>query len=264
MKERRFGFATTVSGILAVLFLVSFPAAAQQKTHTNSIGMQFVLIPAGSFMMGAHEFEGGLDWEKPRHKVTVSKPFYIGKYEVTQEQWHAVMGSNPSKFATRDRPVENVSWDDAQEFIRRLNAKEGGSKYRLPTEAEWEYAARAGSDTAYCYGDDPDAESLHQYAWYNKNSGGKTQIVGKLKPNAWGLYDMHGNVWEWVQDWYDSEYYTKTPEKDPLNNAGGSDRVLRGGGWRNVAGHCRSASRNSRSPDYRYEYRGFRLARSPQ
>jgi formylglycine-generating enzyme required for sulfatase activity len=167
---------------------------------TNSIGMEFVLIPAGAFEMGSPSNEAGRDDDDgPIHQVTIKNAFYMGKYEVTQEQWRAVMGDNPSYFTGNDNlPVEQVSWDDVQEFIRKLNAKEGTDKYRLPSEAEWEYACRAGTTTRYSFGD---SESrLGEYAWYTDNSGSKTHPVGQKKPNPWGLYDMHGNVWEWVLD----------------------------------------------------------------
>ncbi len=233
----------------------------RQKTYKKSISMEFVLIPSGSFMMGAHESEKFSTAEKPRHKVKISKAFYIGRYEVTQEQWMAIMGSNPSEFQARKKPVENVSWDDVQEFIRKLNRKEGTDRYRLPTEAEWEYAARAGSEDAYCYGDD--AEQLHEYAWYKENSGDKTQIVGKLKPNAWGLYDMHGNVFEWCQDWFDEKYYDNSPSSDPDGPSSDALRVLRGGSWSHVAWRCRAAARYWSNPDARLDYYGFRLVLLP-
>jgi len=222
---------------------------------TNSIGMEFELIQPGEFQMGAPD--GDKD-EQPVHTVRISKPFYLGKYEVTQAQWQAVMGNNPSAF-TGDptRPVENVSWEDVQEFIRRLNTKEGGTTYRLPTEAEWEYAARAGTTTAYSFGNDK--SQLSQYAWYADTSGSQTHPVGKLKPNAWGLYDMHGNVWEWVQDWYGP--YPAGAAVDPAGPSSGSHRVLRGGGWDNDAGTCRSASRYRWPPGSRYGHLGFRLLR---
>jgi formylglycine-generating enzyme required for sulfatase activity len=196
----------------------------------------------------------------PAHTVTISKPYYIGKYEVTQEQWYAVMGNNPAYFPERKNPVERVSWDDAQEFIKRLNQKEGHNRYRLPTEAEWEYAARAGSASAYSFGDD--TGQLVRYAWYGVNSGNKTHPVGQKEPNAWGLYDMYGNVIEWVQDWY-GEY----PRKDVTDYSGpssGSRRVRRGGGWDYDAESCRSAIRIYDSPGYRYVNLGFRLALSPE
>jgi formylglycine-generating enzyme required for sulfatase activity len=176
----------------------------------NTIGIEFILIPAGSFTMGSND--GDSD-EKPPHTVTISRPFYIGKYEVTQKQWVIIMGNNPSGFKGGNNPVENVSWNDVQEFIRKLNAKEGTTAYRLPTEAEWEYACRAGSTTKYCFGNDK--SQLGQYAWYEKNSDNKTHPVGQLQANAWGLYDMHGNVWEWCEDWYGEDYYSSSPSTDP-------------------------------------------------
>jgi len=232
------------------------------KTMTNSIGMDLVLIPAGSFQMGCDKnFDDCSDDELPRHNVKISKPFYLGKYEVTQDQWVSVMGSNPSKYKARTRPVEQVSWDDAQKFISKLNAKEGTSKYRLPTEAEWEYAARAGSGGKWCFGDDEG--QLSQYAWYDKDwDTGSTNPVGKLKPNKWGLYDMHGNIWEWVQDWYGKNYYSNSPSSDPKGASSGSYRVNRGGSWSYGARNCRSAFRDSNSPDFRYYYLGFRVCRS--
>jgi len=222
---------------------------------TNSIGMEFVLLQAGEFQMGASD---GAKDEQPVHTVRISKPFYLGQYEVTQAQWQAVMGNNPSRF-TGDpaRPVENVSWEDVQEFIRRLNTKESGVTYRLPTEAEWEYAARAGTKRAYSFGNDK--SQLSQYAWYGDTSGSQTHPGGKLKPNAWGLYDMHGNVWEWVQDWYWP--YTADAAVDPAGPSSGSSRVLRGGGWDRGASYCRSAYRGGAAPGDRRTARGFRLLR---
>jgi formylglycine-generating enzyme required for sulfatase activity len=248
----------------------AFSASAAGKTYSNSIGMEFVLIPAGSFTMGADKnFEDALDRETPRHRVTISKPFYLGQYEVTQAQWETVMGNNPSEFKGRNNPVENISWDDAQMFIQRLNRQEGHNRYRLPTEAEWEYAARAGSASAFCFGDIE--KNLDSYACYRYNSrewwgvGDKaTHPVGQKAPNAWGLYDMHGNVWEWVQDWYGERYYSNSPGSDPKGPPSGSYRVLRGGGWADDAEDCRSAYRNYYTPGYRNYYIGFRLALSPE
>ena len=226
------------------------------QSITNRLGMKFVRIPAGSFNMGSNS--GNSD-EKPVHRVTISKPFYMQTTEVTQAQWRAVMGSNPSNFKGDARPVEKVSWIDVQEFIRKLNAKEGSDKYRLPTEAEWEYAARAGSQSKYCFGDD--AGRLGDYAWYDSNSGNKTHAVGQKKPNGWGLYDMHGNVWEWVQDWYGENYYSSSSSTDPSGPSSGSYRVYRGGSWDSPTGNCRSAFRGRYDPGYRYYDLGFRLAR---
>jgi formylglycine-generating enzyme required for sulfatase activity len=228
------------------------------ETYTNSIGMEMVLIPAGSFMMGS---EAGYGNEEPVHEVTISKPFYLGKHEVTQEQWEVVMGNNPSRFKGGDNPVENVSWNDVQAFIKKLNEKEGTTGYRLPTEAEWEYAARAGTNTTYFFGDDE--KELSRCAWYYDNSGKKTHPVGQKYPNVWGLYDVHGNVWEWVQDRYGEEYYAKSPGADPQGPSRGSRRVFRGGSWYDAAMFCRSTSRDYGSPGDRYERNGFRLAFSP-
>ena len=263
MEKRGIVSGLAVFGMVAaILFFVSFTAAAQSKNYTNGIGMEFVLIPAGSFMMGCDKnFEDCSSNETPRHKVSISRPFYIGKYEVTQEQWVAVMGSNPSKFKGRSRPVEQVSWEGIQSFIRKLNRKEGRNKYRLPTEAEWEYAARAGTTTAYSFGDDKGG--LGQHAWYDGNSGNETHPVGQLRPNAWGLHDVHGNVWEWCQDWYGKKYYANSPSKNPRGPSSGSDRVGRGGCWYDSAEGCRSADRINCSPGYRGDYDGFRLVLSP-
>ncbi|MDR1921073.1 MAG: formylglycine-generating enzyme family protein [Candidatus Adiutrix sp.] len=228
-----------------------------QGSYANRIGMEFVLIPAGEFMMGSPDADKeAFDGEKPQHRVTISQPFYLGKYAVTQAQWEAVMGNNPSFFKGLSNPVERVSWEDVQEFIKKLNQKEGTSKYRLPTEAEWEYAARAGTTSRYSFGDD--AEALGRYAWYWDNSGMTTHPVGGKEPNGWGLYDMHGTVWEWVQDWYGD--YAGSSATDPQWPSSGSYRVNRGGSWLSYARYCRSASRDSRSPDSRGLILGFRLA----
>jgi TonB family protein len=230
--------------------------ALGEKTWRNSIGMDFVLIPAGTYMMGS---DTGDNDEKPIHRVRLSKAFYLGKYEVTQGQWQAVMGTNPSDFkGDANVPVKNVSWEDVQEFIRKLNTKEGGLKYRLPTEAEWEYAARAGTTTVYGFGNDE--RQLGEYAWYGENSWRTTHPVGQKKPNAWGLYDMYGNVWEWVQDWYGP--YTAGSAVDPAGPASGSTRVRRGGGWGFVAGGYRSADRGNDPPGYRGGFLGLRLLRT--
>jgi formylglycine-generating enzyme required for sulfatase activity len=236
---------------------------AAPKTLRNSIGMEFVLIPAGTFQMGSNDG----DHEKPAHTVRLSRSFYLGKYEVTQAQWEAVMGNNPSAFkGDSNRPVEKVSWDDVQEFIRQLNTKESGARYRLPTEAEWEYAARAGSTTAYSFGDD--VSQLGQYAWYNMNAGGTTHPVGQLQPNGWGLYDMHGNVGEWVQDWYGK--YESGAVTDPAGPQSGVtpgiglQRMNRGGGVGYLERPNRSASRSYRQTDWREYSLGFRLLREVQ
>jgi formylglycine-generating enzyme required for sulfatase activity len=208
----------------------------------------FVLVSAGEFIMGGDQD----DDEKPMHKVQISKAFEMGKYQVTQALWEAVMGGNPSHFKGANLPVEQVSWNDAQEFIKKLNAKNDGYVYRLPTEAEWEYACRAGTTGDY-------AGNLDKMGWYDKN---KTNLVGGLNPNAWGLYDMHGNVWEWCWDWFDSGYYGKSPDVDPKGPGSGSYRVGRGGGWKNFAARCRSAHRSHDTPSTRSHDLGFRLVRT--
>ena len=244
---------------LALTLLVAAgPAQAQDKTYTNSIGMEFVLIPAGSFMMGSAE---GHEDERPMHYVTISRPFYLGKYEVTQAQWMALMGNNHSRFKGPNNPVEVVSWDDVQVFINKLNAKEGHNRYRLPTEAEWEYAARAGTKTTYSFGDDE--KKLSRHAWYSGNSGRTTHPVGQKHPNPWGLHDVHGNVSEWVWDWYDENYYANSPDVDPQGPSIGSFRVLRGGSWYGNAKLYRSARRDYSPPDEHGSGMGLRLALSP-
>jgi formylglycine-generating enzyme required for sulfatase activity len=236
-----------------------------QKTFTNSLGMKFVPIPAGWFMMGSPKDEPGRSDDETQHKVTISEPFFMQTTEVTQGQWKAVMGNNPSSFKDcgDNCPVENVSWDDIQDFIKKLNRK-GEGTYRLPTEAEWEYAARAGSQTAFSNGDIAEKEcgndpNLSKAGWYCGNAGGKTHEVGQKQPNAWGLYDMHGNVWEWCQDWYGN--YPFGAVTDPTGPDSGSSRVLRGGSWGSGARICRAARRSSSSPGYGGSNCGFRLVR---
>jgi len=192
-----------------------------------------------------------------RLQMKISEAFYLSKYEVTQKHWHEVMGYNPSHFKGDDLPVESVSWDDVQEFIKKLNEKENTHKYRLPSEAEWEYAARAGITTRYSFGDDD--SKLGEYAWYNENSGDKTHPVGKKGANPWGLYDVHGNIWEWVQDeWHDT--YNGAPSDGGAWEDGVSvNRVNRGGSWIGNAGYCRSGDRRRSAPGNRYHYLGFRL-----
>ena len=240
------------------------PTRAEAKVISNSIGMTLVGIPAGEFMMGSPDSASyAHSNEKPQHRVRITKPFYLGAYEVTQGQYEKVMGKNPSfKKSGPDAPVEGVSWDDAQEFCRKLSElageKEAGRRYRLPTEAEWEYACRAGSAEKYCYGGD--GSRLGDYAWYSNNSDGMTHQVGQKKPNAWGLYDIHGNVWEWCVDWYGSGYYAISPMDDPAGPATGSYRVGRGGGWGGDADDCRSAYRLGPEPGSRGNFLGFRVA----
>jgi formylglycine-generating enzyme required for sulfatase activity len=220
----------------------------------GGVKMEMVLIPAGSFLMGD-------DGAKSVHKVRITKPFYLGNYEVTQEQWEAVMGSNPSDFKGPKNPVEQVSWDDCQQFLVKLNAKSGGqgSKFVLPTEAQWEYACRAGSAGKFCFGDNE--KQLGEYAWYDENSDGKTHAVGGKKPNTFGLHDMHGNVWELCQDWYGA--YGAEAVDDPGGPTTGSSRVGRGGGWYAGGGGCQSAYRAIIKPGGRLDFLGLRVARVP-
>jgi formylglycine-generating enzyme required for sulfatase activity len=230
----------------------------------------FALIPAGEFSMGSPADYGEADEDEyPRHQVRISKPFYLSRHELTQGEWVSIMGSNPSRFIGATRPVENVSWEDAQEFIRRLNATVSGGSFRLPTEAEWEYAARAGNSAPYFFGNYP--ENLGLYAWYRGNSERRTLPVGGKTPNAWGLYDMYGNVWEMVQDIYADDFYEHSPELDPVwppRDSGGSpapddERVVRGGSWFSQANECRSAYRNYDDADVRDNITGFRLVFVP-
>ena len=195
--------------------------------------MQFVRIQPGAFTMGS---ASGDACERPPHTVRITIPFEMGKYEVTQAQWESIMGSNPSGFKGADLPVDTVSWEDVQQFLGRLNAMQSRYRYRLPTEAEWEYAARAGS-TSDQYG------NLDDIAWWQRNSGYGTRPVGRKQPNAWGIYDMLGNVWEWCQDWYDERYYDKSPGDDPTGPSAGSYHVLRGGSWQCVEQALRVSKR---------------------
>jgi formylglycine-generating enzyme required for sulfatase activity len=228
------------------------------KVMTNSIGMKLVYIQPGEFQMGSND---GGNFENPLHTVKITKGFYMGVYEVTQEQYQKVMGTNPSNFKGEDNlPVEAVSWDNALEFCTKLSQKEGKT-YRLPTEAEWEYACRAGTTTKFSFGDDE--SQLGDYAWYIQNSGMnmKTHPVGEKKPNAWGLYDMAGNVWEWCQDWYAKDWYSKGPAENPLNESYGdkNSRVIRGGSWGGGSVLCRVSIRGSYGPILRSDYIGFRV-----
>ena len=225
--------------------------------------MEFVWIGPGVFQMGSPNSESGRGSnEGPVHEVEISRGFWLGRFEVTQGEWESVMGSNPSRY-TGDarRPVERVSWYDVHEFIGKLNAASGDSLYRLPSEAEWEYACRAGTSTAYGYQVSDPNPRLSDYAWYNCNDGCDTKVVGGKLPNDWGLHDMHGNVWEWVQDWYDSGYYNSPPRVDPPGPDTGSHRVIRGGNFRNFALNVRSAIRRSNSPGLRDYGIGVRLVR---
>ena len=227
------------------------PPASKPEVRPQNVAIEFVDIPAGEFLMGS---DNGEDDEKPVHRVSI-KAFRMGKYEVTQEQWQAVMGSNPSYFKScgGNCPVESVGWSDVQIFLQRLNARNDGYTYRLPTEAEWEYACRAGTTGDY-------AGELSLMAWYSDNSDSKPHPVGQKSPNRWGLYDMHGNVWEWCADWYGS--YSSEAQTDPTGPATGSGRVVRGGGWGGNAASLRAADRGRSAPSGRRNDLGFRLVRT--
>jgi formylglycine-generating enzyme required for sulfatase activity len=218
------------------------------RTGERIASIEFCRVPAGTFRRGRL---------RNFHRVTISRDFYLGKYLVTQAQWEAVMEENPSHTKGAKWPVENVSWEDCQRFIDRLNYQTGRNIYRLPTEAEWEYACRAESTTAYSFG--ADKKRLDEHGWYSGNSDGRTQPVGQKTPNPWGFYDMYGNVWEWCKDWYAP--YPGGLVTDPEGPSSGSDRVLRGGGWFDGATRCRSGFRSYFSPSFRCSFFGFRLAR---
>jgi formylglycine-generating enzyme required for sulfatase activity len=224
------------------------------ETRRTSARFELLPIPAGTFLMGGER-------EPPVHEVTLTRPFHIGRVPVTQAQWGAVMGTNPSAFPGPDRPVEQVSWDDCRAFLERLNAS-GEGTFRLPTEAEWEYACRAGGTGRFCFGDDEGELGAH--AWYGDNSDGQTQPVGLKLPNAWGLHDIHGNVWEWCQDWWDD--YVDGPATDPLAAQPPPlirARVFRGGCWRGGADFAESAHRGGRGSAYRASILGLRLVFVP-
>jgi formylglycine-generating enzyme required for sulfatase activity len=270
-------FFTTASIFMLIFIYCIAPqaACAATKTYVNSIGMEFIYIPSGSFLMGSPEVgdPDAKDNETPQHEVTISKSFYIGRYEVTQEEWKKVMGDNPSEFKGSRNPVENITRNQTREFIKRLNAMERTTQYRLPTEAEWEYAARAGLTTRYSFGDE--AWKLKDYAWYKNNAGQRTHPVGERLANAWGLYDMQGNVSERVLDGK-RRYFNKSVV-DPIGETNGD--FFKGCNFTND--YCRSANRtigpiqgrplpgygpttSVSSIDYgvKYGFYGFRLVRT--
>lgn len=236
-------------------------SATYPMNISNYIGMEFVLIPAGEFDMGSSEKFRYIDNEEPVHHVKFAKAFYMSKYEIIQREWREIMGNNPSNFTGDELPVESVSWNEVQEFIKKLNEKENIHKYRLPSEAEWEYAARAGSSTRYTFGGEESKSKLGDYAWYDENSGRKTHPIGQKKPNMWGLYDMHGNVWEWVQDKYQGTYDGAPIDGRAWESGVSTNRVVRGGGWNVNAIGIRSAIRSAYNPDYYISNIGFRLVR---
>ena len=218
--------------------------------------MAMIQVEGGLFVMGNRE---GQDDERPMHEV-VLKGFFISKFEVTQEQWRLVMGKNPSEFkACLKCPVENVSWNDIQAFIKKLNAKTGKS-YRLPTEAEWEYAAKGGSNNnVYKYAG---SNEINLVAWYYENAKNKTHPAGSREPNALGVYDMTGNVWEWCSDWYDKNYYQQSKKNNPQGPMNGDYRVLRGGSWNSEGSNCRLTDRSFFGQNSRMNDIGFRVVYS--
>ena len=238
-------------------------AGRSEELSIPDLKLPLVRIEPGSFVMGTPKSEVHRDRDERPHKVTLTEPYYLGATEVTQSQYDMIMGDNPSHFKGDDRPVESVSWEDAVEFCRRLTERERragrlpeGQEYRLPTEAEWEYACRAGSRTAYCFGND--TRALSGYAWFQHTSRRRTHDVGQKRSNAWGLYDMHGNVYEWCSDWYGD--YPVGPVADPTGPQKGTSRVMRGGSWATPHMSCRSAARAWGLPSSPSHIVGFRVA----
>jgi formylglycine-generating enzyme required for sulfatase activity len=246
------------------------------ETFTNSIGMKLVYIPPGEFMMGSRDSaaevarkvrnakSGYFTPEHPQHRVKITNGFYMGTTEVTQFQYEEIMNNNPSHFRGEEYPVETVSWNDAVEFCKRLSEKEGKT-YRLPTEAEWEYACRAGTTTPFYTGETISTSQANYCGNYVYGNGTKgiyrkqTMPVGSFSANDFGLYNMHGNVWEWCQDFYEANYYANSPITDPQGPSSGTFRVVRGGFWYFSPGFCRSAARAWFTPDKRANTRGFRI-----
>ncbi len=274
----------SIAFAILVLSAHSFSALAEPPTIiTNSIDMKLVRIPAGTFVMGSPKSEAERDDKEERHEVTITKPFYMGVYEVTQAQYHAVTRENKSAFKGSDEnPIENVEWKEAISFCSRLSSrtqeKNAGRKYRLPTEAEWEYACRAGTTTAFHFGDALSSKQANFNGNYPAGAAEKgtylrrTEKVGSYQPNAFGLHDMHGNVAEWCADWYDPEYYLDSPEENPLGpplgvvstkftNNGNQNFfvVVRGGCWVDDGRACRSAYRFRAMPNTQYRLIGFRV-----
>ena len=243
--------ATAVTGSTTVATDNAFVRkAGEAKTFD---GVEFVYIPSGSFTMGSPINETGKECDEDQYRVTISKGYWLSKYEVTQSEWESVMKDNPSQLKGSNYPVENVSFDDIQGYLVKK-----GTRYRLPTEAEWEFACRAGTTTVYSFGDS--ASSLGNYAWYSGNSGDKTHPVGQKRPNPWGLYDMHGNVWEWCSDLHRN--YPGGRVTDPKGAPSGKYRIIRGGSLKNCSRVSRSANRGYDNPEDIYYNSGFRLART--
>ena len=239
---------------------VDVPKFQNQTITVDGVSFKMIAVEGGMFQMGSPESDAEAgDDEKPQHEVTLSN-YYIGETEVTQELWEAVMGSNPSEFKGPKLPVENVSWDDCQTFIGKLNEKTGKT-FRLPTEAEWEYAARGGKKSkGYTYSG---SNAIDDVAWYDGNSGEITHKVSTKQANELGIYDMSGNVYEWCQDWYGKTYYENSSTTDPQGPTSGASRVLRGGSWYGNAQGCRVANRIIGYPGSRRNFIGLRLVLAP-
>ncbi|HXM35504.1 MAG TPA: formylglycine-generating enzyme family protein [Pyrinomonadaceae bacterium] len=243
--------------VVVGLFLWSSDSRKAAQIKKNRIGMEFVTVPAGSFAMGSAT---GRNNEKPVHRITITQGFLMGRYEVTAGEWKTVMNREPNSFKGDLFPVQFVSWNEAQVFIRKLNQMNDGYSYRLPTEAEWEYACRAGTTGEY-------ADDLNWIAWYDINSDFKVHKVGYKHPNAWGLYDMEGNLWEYCQDWYSEDYYSQSSGTDPQGPASGQQRVQRGGSFSDLGpmsnedhgSNLRSTARSRTGPDGILDNQGFRI-----
>jgi formylglycine-generating enzyme required for sulfatase activity len=250
----------TVCILVPALIFISSPALSAEAGDeiVNAIGMKFRLLPAGSFAMGSPENEANRNSDETQRTITLTKPFHLGVTEITQAQWLAVMDTRPSDFEGANLPVEQVSYDDATEFCKKLSATNPKWDYRLPTEAEWEYACRAGTTTAYYWGD----ASPDDYAWHEGNSDEKTHPIATKKPNAWGLYDMSGNVWEWCLDMFGA--YPMDQKTDPTGTTFGILNVRRGGCWYMPIHRARSAYRYADGAFCRYNRMGFRVVALPK
>jgi formylglycine-generating enzyme required for sulfatase activity len=265
---------STLLLIIGMFFFHASYSSSQQpnkESFTNSIGIKFVLIPKGKFLMGSPDSEVGRRTNETQHQVTISQSFYLGSTEVTQAQWQKVMGNKPSFFKGDELPVERISWKEAFEFCKQLSEmpeeKKAGRKYRLPTEAEWEYSCRAGTTTPFHFGSQLNGTQANcngKGVVYGTDTKGpsldETSPVGKYPANEWGLYDMHGNVWEWCSDWCGD--YPSGSVTDPSGPATGLHRVIRGGCWNGSAVRCRSAYQGGFEPSDRYNFLGFRVALS--
>jgi formylglycine-generating enzyme required for sulfatase activity len=226
-------------------------------------GMEFAYMPSDTFLMGSSQSDPDAESDEyPGHIVIIAAPFEIMTIEVTQAMWEGVMGSNPSFFAGDDRPVEQISWIDCQEFVAAMNALDPGHGYRLPSEAEWEYSCRAGTITRNYWGDDPGYDLIGSYAWFSGNAAGETHPAARKAPNGWGLFDMSGNVWEWCEDTWHDDYTGAPSDGSAWLSPAGFYRVGRGGSWGYTAPFCRCANRGIFNTDYTCNYLGLRLVRS--